>query len=433
MLHSLYSTDKVEMFHMESDSILTKKLFDFKTVKIFKDSYVLETDYIPDSLVGRDEEIKAVAEIFFPLFRHGKPGHAFIYGPPGSGKTVVIKHVLRQLYSEAGENINLKHLAVPCKKHNTTTKILSFLLHEIGYPETLPRSGVSCGYYYDIFFSYMKKQSHSLTIIFDEIDFLKDDNVLYNFSRSGEFKELNERQFIHIIGVSNTGEFVNSLDPRVDSSMQRETIVFPPYNKEQLIDILNMRIPLAFYSDVVCKGTVELCADESARDEGDARRAIFLLQAAGNFAIKTECTTVQPGHVMMASQKIKEDISLQFVLNMTFHEKFALLAMVNTEKYLKKGKFIVTGDVYRIYHAMCKFANEESLSLAAISQKITKFKMMGIINANVSSRGRGGLTSEIVFIGDPDILANAIYRDGTFVKFMTYTPDIKRICFVQVW
>jgi len=244
---------------------------------------------------------------------------------------------------------------------------------------------------------------------------------------------LNERQFIHIIGVSNTGEFVNSLDPRVDSSMQRETIVFPPYNKEQLIDILNMRIPLAFYSDVVCKGTVELCADESARDEGDARRAIFLLQAAGNFAIKTECTTVQPGHVMMASQKIKEDISLQFVLNMTFHEKFSLLAMVNTEKYLKKGKFIVTGDVYRIYHDMCKFANEGSLSLAAISQKITKFKMMGIINANVSSRGRGGLTSEIVFIGDPDILANAIYRDGAFVKFMTYTPDIKRICSVQVW
>ena len=99
---------------------------------------------------------------------------------------------------------------------------------------------------------------------------------------------------------------------------------------------------------------------------------------------------------MMASQKIKEDISLQFVLNMTFHEKFALLAMVNTEKYLKKGKFIVTGDVYRIYHDMCKFAHEESLSLAAISQKITKFKMMGIINANVSSRGRGGLTSEFI-------------------------------------
>lgn len=108
----------------------------------------------------------------------------------------------------------MKHLAVPCKKHNTTTQILSFLLHEIGYPETFPHSGVSCGYYSDIFFSYLKKQTHSLTIIFGEIDFLKDDNVLYDFSRSGELKQLNEIQFIHIIGVSNTGEFVNSLDPK---------------------------------------------------------------------------------------------------------------------------------------------------------------------------------------------------------------------------
>jgi archaeal cell division control protein 6 len=303
---------------MESHSVQPKKLFDFHTVKIFKDSYVLESDYIPDSLVGRDEEIKAVADMFFPLFRNGRPGHSFIYGPPGSGKTVVLRHVLRQLYSEAGDMINLKYFTVPCKKHNTTTKILSYLLHELGYPETLPKSGVSCGYYYDQFFSYMKKQGQSLTIIFDEIDFLKDDNVLYNFSRSGEFRDLNERQFIHIIGVSNTGEFVKSLDPRVDSSMQRETIVFPPYNNEQLIDILDMRVPLAFYPDVVCKGTVELCAKESAMDEGDARRAIFLLQAAGNFAIKTDCSNVQPGHVMMAFQKVKEDISLQFVLNRTY-------------------------------------------------------------------------------------------------------------------
>ncbi len=86
--------------------------------------------------------------------------------------------------------------------------------------------------------------------------------------------------------------------------------------------------------------------------------------------------------------------------------------MLNTEKYLKKGKFIVTSDIYRIYADMCRFGEEKPLSLAAISQKVSKFKMMSIINANKSSRGRGGLTSEIVFIGDPDQLAKAIYQDG---------------------
>ena len=47
-----------------------------------------------------------------------------------------------------------------------------------------------------------------------------------------------------------------------------------------------MRIPLAFYPDVICEGTVDLCAEESAKDEGDARRAIFLLQAGRQFCHK---------------------------------------------------------------------------------------------------------------------------------------------------
>ncbi len=86
--------------------------------------------------------------------------------------------------------------------------------------------------------------------------------------------------------------------------------------------------------------------------------------------------------------------------------------MLNTEKYLKKGKFIVTGDIYRIYIDMCQFGEEKPLSLAHISQKVSKFKLMGIINANKSSRGRGGPKSEIVFIGDPDQLAKLYIKMG---------------------
>jgi len=121
---------------------------------------------------------------------------------------------------------------------------------ELGYTGKVSKRGVTSGYYYDIFYQALKENGHSLTIIFDEIDHLRDDNVLYNFSRLGEFKDLNEGQFIHIIGVSNSGKFINSLDPRVDSSMQRETIVFPPYKEDQLIQTLNMRVPLAFYPNL---------------------------------------------------------------------------------------------------------------------------------------------------------------------------------------
>ena len=82
---------------------------------------------------------------------------------------------------------------------------------------------------------------------------------------------------------------------------------------------------------------------------------------------------------------------------------------------------------------MCQFGEGETISLVAISQKVSKFKMMGIINAKKSSRGRGGPTNEIVFIGDPDQLAKAIYQDGPFVKFLMYKPNLKKIFSVQVW
>jgi Cdc6-like AAA superfamily ATPase len=99
---------------------------------------------------------------------------------------------------------------------------------------------------------------------------------------------------------------------------------------------------------------------------------------------------------------------------------------------LKKGKYFTTGDVYRICYDMCKFVEEE-FSLAAISQKVSKFKMMGIVNANTASKGRGGLTSQIVFIGDPTTLKNAIFKDGKFIRFVTYVPNIKKICSIQIW
>jgi len=429
----------VDVDNINSDTPQPKTLFNFNNIKIFKNPHILDTGYVPDVLVGRDDEIRAVADIFYPIFIHGTPGHAFIYGPPGAGKTVVLEHVFRQLYLEAEssgnfpDGLNLKHITVSCKKHDTTVRILMYLIAELGYTGKVSKRGVTSGYYYDIFYKALKEKSYSLTIIFDEIDRLRDDNILYNFSRSGELKDLNEGQFIHIIGVSNSGLFINSLDPRVDSSMQRETIIFPPYNEDQLIQILNMRVPLAFYPNVVSEDTVNRCAKEAAEDEGDARRAIYLLQTAGHIAIKTSCYTVQPAHVVLAAQKIKEDISLQFVLNMSYQEKFVLLAMLNTDIYLKKGKYFTTGDVYRIYYDMCKFVGEEEFSLAAISQKVSKFKMMGIVNANTTSKGRGGLTSQIVFIGDPTTLKNAIFKDGKFIRFVTYVPDVKKICSTQIW
>lgn len=343
-----------------------------------------------------------------------------------------MRHVLNRLYSELPD-VNIKDITIPCGEHNTVVKILTFLIKSLGYEKDLPLRGVASGFFYNLFYELLQQKDYSLTVIFDGIDKIQDDSIIYNFSRAGEFKELNERQYIHIVGISNAGQFIRSLDPRVASYFQRDTIVFPQYNEKQIIDILNNRVPLAFCSNAINKNIIELCAQLAAEDEGDARRAILLLQTAGDMAIKTECNRVQPGHVPMAMDKINKDISCQFVSNMSYGEKLVILALIKTEKYLKPGKFVVTGNVYKIYVDMCKKANIKPTSLGALSQKITKFNMMGILNAMVTSRGRGGQTSEIVFISDPNSLAEAIYQDCKFVKFYNYVPNVKRLLSTQLW
>lgn len=405
-----------------------KKLFNFTESKTYKEIYkersILEIDYVPESLVGRDKQIQSIVEIYYPLGDKEKPKNTLIYGPPGSGKTVTIRHILNRLCSELPD-VNIRDIIIPCGEHNTIVKILIFLIKGLGYEKDLPLRGVASGFFYDLFYELLRQKNYSLTLIFDEIDKIKDDSIIYNLIRAEEFKEVNGRQYIHIIGILNTDQFINSPGPSVASFFQPDTIVFPPYNEKQIIDILNNRIPLAFCPNAINKKIIELCAQLAADEGGDARRAILLLQAAGDMAIKTECNRVQSGHVPMAVDKINKDVSYRFVSNMSYGEKLVTLALIKTEKYLKPDKFVITGNVYKVYVDMCKKANTKPTSLGALSQKITKFNMMGILNATVTSRGRGGQTSEIIFINNPDFIEEAIYQDCKFVRFYNYVPNVK--------
>ena len=61
----------------------------------------------------------------------------------------------------------------------------------------------------------------------------------------------------------------------------------------------------------------------------------------------------------------------------------------------KKHKQIFTGDLYDIYHEICKTSGLRPLTQRRISDIIAEFDMLGIINAKVVSKGRYGRTREI--------------------------------------
>ena len=64
---------------------------------IFKDERFLYPEFVPERLPFRDKELSDLMFCFKPASLGRKPTNIFIYGKPGTGKTVTLKFVLNEL------------------------------------------------------------------------------------------------------------------------------------------------------------------------------------------------------------------------------------------------------------------------------------------------------------------------------------------------
>lgn len=196
-----------------------------------------------------------------------------------------------------------------------------------------------------------------------------------------------------VIGISNDLKFKEYLDPRVLSSLSEEEVVFPPYDANQLRDILTQRAEEAFYPGVLDEGVIPLCAALAAREHGDARKALDLLRVAGEIAEREGASKVTEKHVWKAQEKIEQDMMEEVIKTLPLQSKVLLYAIVLLDE---NGDLPAnTGDVYAVYRELCEYIDLEPLTQRRISDLINELDMLGIINAKVVSKGRYGRTKEI--------------------------------------
>ncbi|GAA5061620.1 hypothetical protein GCM10025751_48120 [Haladaptatus pallidirubidus] len=74
------------------------------------------------------------------------------------------------------------------------------------------------------------------------------------------------------------------LNARVKDSLCDEEIHFPPYDANQLRNILKQRAEKAFRDGILDGDTIPLCSAFSAEESGSARQALKLLYKAGDLA-----------------------------------------------------------------------------------------------------------------------------------------------------
>ncbi|HIP88490.1 MAG TPA: ORC1-type DNA replication protein [Thermococcus paralvinellae] len=389
------------------DSIFEKYL---KARRIFKNKEVLRHSYTPKELPHRREQIETLAHILVPVLRGETPSNVFVYGKTGTGKTVTVKFVteeLKKISQRYGIPVDVIYLncEIVDTQYRVLANIVNYFKHESGFE--VPLVGWPTDEVYKKLKDVIDARERFVIIVLDEIDKLikkSGDDILYSLTRINT--ELNNAK-VSVIGISNDLKFKEYLDPRVLSSLSEEEVVFPPYDANQLRDILMQRAREAFYPDVLDDAVVPLCAALAAREHGDARRALDLLRVSGEIAEREGASKVTEKHVWKAQEKIEQDTMEEVIKTLPLHSKILLYSIVLLDE---NGDLPAnTGDVYAVYKELCDYMDVEPLTQRRISDLINELDMLGIINAKVVSKGRYGRTKEIRLNVTPYKVKN-IYR-----------------------
>jgi len=390
-----------------------KGLFDnlLESKPIFKDKEVLRPSYTPDYLPHRRDQLNSVAVILVTALRGETPSNIFIYGKTGTGKTACTNYVGRELEGAGvARKVPCKIIYINCEVIDTQYRVLAYLARQ--FSKDVPMTGWPTDQVYAEFIEALGLQGGCVIIILDEVDRLvrkSGDDALYNLSRIN--LELKDTR-VSIIGISNDLKFTEYLDPRVRSSLAEEEIIFPPYDANQLRDILEERARLAFKEKSLGDEVIPLCAALAAQEHGDARRALDLLRVSGEIAERLNADRVREEHVRTAQMKIELNRVVEVVRTLPTQSKLVLYSIIQLHQNGQKSA--TTGEVNRVYEDICKQIDIDILTKRRITDLIMELDLLGIINTQVVSKGRYGRTKEIYLSVPINETFNVLLEDYRF-------------------
>jgi cell division control protein 6 len=356
---------------------------------------ILRPSYIPGDLPHRQGQINQLAQIMVTALKGERPSNVLIFGKTGTGKTAVVKYLGNEIKKADSELNRVTFLYMNCEVVDTQYGVLQNIGNQfiLDFEDRIPFTGWSTERVYNILREKVDEQSRVIIIVLDEIDKLvykSGDDVLYHLSKINDDLK-NARH--SVIGISNDLKFTEFLDPRVKSRLGEEKLVFPPYNAEQLQDILHQRAVLTFDPGILEGAVIPLCSALAAQEHGDARRALDLLRIAAEIAERNNDDHITEAHVYKAKNKIELDCVTEAVKTLPTQSKLVLLGILLNEE--KNDGRLTTGDVYETYREICKIVGVACLTQRRVTDLISELDMLGIIHARVKSFGRGGRTKEI--------------------------------------
>ncbi|KAL3818134.1 hypothetical protein ACJIZ3_004039 [Penstemon smallii] len=264
----------------------------------------------------------------------------FICGVPGTGKTMSVLSVMRNLKSEVDKGsirpycfvkINGLKLASPDNIYSVIYEGLSG--HRVGWKKALR--------FLNERFSDESKRGEEDTkpciLLIDELDQLVTGNqsVLYNIL---DWPTKPNSKLI-VIGISNNMNLQENLRARICSRMGIQRLCFHEYNYQQLEEIISSRLKGIHAFE---KLAIEFASRKEAAVTGDARRALEICRRAAELAdfraksspLSSSDSVVIIGlaDVEAAANEVFEAPHIQMIRSCSKLSKIFLAAMVHLEK-----------------------------------------------------------------------------------------------------
>ncbi|WP_096390391.1 orc1/cdc6 family replication initiation protein [Halopenitus persicus] len=387
---------------------------------IFANKELLDIEHIPneDRIIGREDEISSLANSIHPAIRGGKPRNTLIYGKTGTGKSLVAKHVTQSAEEFARDrDTKLDRAYIDCTQATTETQVVITLARSFNQPETtditVPLSGLSTNAYYDRLWNILDSLHDVVIIILDEVDKLQGNNVLMQLSRAGEAGKL-ETCKVGILAISNKISFKDSLNERVLSSLLEREFIFPPYDANQLREIMRHRED-AFREGVLSDDVIPLAAAFAAQEHGDARKALDILRNAGELAKEDDSDAVREDHVRNARQKADIDRFSKLLQDQPTQSKAAVYALSLLADASDEEEF-PTRRIYEQYERITDSLDIDSLSQRRMVDRLNELAFLDILGVTDRvGRGRGkGITNLYYLLEDPTVVQTAIESDPRF-------------------
>ncbi len=278
--------------------------------------------FVPTRLLHREGQVRELERCLSPALKNRSIENIFLIGTSGTGKTTVVKWILESYFKELSAYVN-------CWKYRTPHEVLTEILLSFQVPV---HGRESTG---ELTKALEKSAQKTKRIVcLDEVDRLKDFDLLYVLARSG----------CGLILISTRCHVLATLTNRIRSSLALTEIEFLSYKAEELYDIIRDRAEYAFRPGVLKNDLMRIA---SVAAQGDARKAIEIVRKA---AKKAEIRYLNEVTIKELKESIAESNKLRMIYpidKLNEHQKAIY-------EILEKNRRMPSGALYGEYRALTR-------------------------------------------------------------------------------